>query len=207
MLNCGLCDSIPSVHVVMRPPAAGVTRRKKDTDEKCTSPKGRGVRCSTRFSSGGVKIKAEPMEASVSSQDYYSDLGDMGGNCVVPMDFEHEWAEYSISSQSDISQLGWDGEALPVTSPVPATVLPGDISPLADSSSSFADMMVTPGRVAHRAIEKFSPKDVDALPSTQGRAYDLSKVRFLSDLETVASHLISSETMSCCVYFKSSILN
>ena len=160
----------------MRPPAAGVTRRKKDADsEKCGSPKSRGVRCSARFASAGVKIKAEPLETAVGSQDYYSDLGDMGGNCVVPMDFEHEWAEYSISSQSDISQLGWDGDALPVTSPVPATVLSGEISPLAESSSSFADMMVTNGRAVHRSVEKFTPKDADALPSTQGRAYDLSK--------------------------------
>jgi len=176
LLNCGLCDSIPSVHVVMRPPTAGVTRRKKDSDgEKCPSPKGRGERCSTRFSSGGVKIKAEPTE---SVQDYYSDLGDMGGDCVVPMDFEHEWAEYSISSQSDISQLGWEGDQLSVQSPVAASVLSGDVSPSgADASSSFADMMTTAGRVVvHRSAEKCSVKEVDALPSTQGRAYDLSKV-------------------------------
>jgi hypothetical protein len=175
LLNCGLCDSIPSVHVVMRPPAAGVTRRKKDSDgEKSPTPKGRGERCSTRYSSGGVKIKAEPSE---SVQDYYSDLGDMGGDCVVPMDFEHEWAEYSISSQSDISQLGWEGEGLPVQSPVAASVLSGDVSPSAtDASSSFAEMMTTTGRVvAHRSAEKCSVKDADALPSTQGRAYDLSK--------------------------------
>ena len=160
----------------MRPPAAGITRRKKDSDmDKCTSPKSRGVRCSARFASGGVKVKSEPSDEGT-SPDYYSDLGDMAGNCVLPMDFDHEWAEYSISSQSDISQLGWDGETLPLVSPVPATVLSGDLSPLADSSSSFADMMATTARVgAHRSTEKFPAKEADALPSTQGRAYDLSK--------------------------------
>ena len=184
LLNCGLCDSIPSVHVVMRPPAAGVTRRKKDSDgDKCPSPKSRGERSSTRYSSGGVKVKAEPTECA---QDYYSDLGDMGSDCVVPMDFEHEWAEYSISSQSDISQLGWEGEGLPIQSPVAASVLAmsGDVSPSAtDSSSSFADMMSTAGRVvAHRSAEKCAVKDADALPSTQGRAYDLSKASSHSPL-------------------------
>ena len=66
-----------------------------------------------------------------------------------------------------------------VQSPVAASVLSGDVSPSgADASSSFADMMTTAGRVVvHRSAEKCPVKDVDALPSTQGRAYDLSKAR------------------------------
>mmetsp|Transcript_70007 Transcript_70007/g.186552 ORF Transcript_70007/g.186552 Transcript_70007/m.186552 type:complete len:267 (+) Transcript_70007:423-1223(+) len=165
ILNCGLCDSIPTVHVVMRPSPSGVTRRRKDHDVEKSVPTKTRARCSAR--SVSVKVKDEPDEDKNRSGGS-SKEGEDYRDFVLPMEFDPQWPSYELgAAQTDLSQISWEGDGL--VSPTSSTS-----SKQSKLGSSVADLLPA-GRLAANENER-SSREAPVIPSSQGRAYDLSKV-------------------------------
>ena len=178
IVNCGLHDETPTVHLVMRPPAPGTARRRKDDSSLKTSTSAK----SKSRSSPVVKVESS---ACASPEDDYRDCR-VNGDLItenIPMEFETAWSEFEVEARSTSASAQWENavqlmptgghgnspgsdESLAVIEALDVSAI--DLGTLPSSSSPvFTDM------VANTKVEGFEELPV---PSTQGRAYDLSKV-------------------------------
>mmetsp|Transcript_2368 Transcript_2368/g.5657 ORF Transcript_2368/g.5657 Transcript_2368/m.5657 type:complete len:394 (+) Transcript_2368:32-1213(+) len=177
--QCGLDDANPSVHLVMRLPAPGCARKRKEE-----SSRAKPVATRARADEDSVfSVKSEPLEEI----DYKDDAGHLGlddvlGDCSnTPMEFDTAWQEFN--EEPALQSTGWDSSmemltsprtttsSIPITSPMDAVMaVPVNDSPVASSASSSYS---PPPPKDYKAEKQAEPT---ACPSTQGRAYDLTKV-------------------------------
>eukprot|EP00960_Hanusia_phi_P033328 750407-Hanusia_phi.AAC.1 len=178
IVNCGLHDETPTVHLVMRPPAPGTARRRKDDNSVKSSSNAK----SKSRSSPVVKVESS---ACASPEDDYRDCR-VNGDLItenIPMEFETAWSEFEVEARSTSASAQWENavnlmptgghgnspgsdESLAVIEALDVSAI--DLGTLPSSSSPvFTDM------VANSKVESYEELPV---PSTQGRAYDLSKV-------------------------------
>jgi len=234
--ECGLDDEAPTVHLVMRLPAPGTARRKRDP-----AFAGKEALCggggAAKTPAGGFKVKTEPTDEDDLAAMSFAGIRHLSDMLVDgdQMEFEQAWHEYE---QTTTAAPGWDVEAglgprkstksigLPSPGasaqgqPQDAKLMdtadvnsflapcpPGPSSGTAAHSPAEADpimlaepvlakegargikasscapgpagcMPVSPSTEVKAAVSVDIDSDVDhgALPSTQGRAYDLNKV-------------------------------
>jgi hypothetical protein len=205
--QCGLDGEAPSVYVVMRLPAPGTSRKKKeDTGSKSTGKSPGAGKGKGKGAGAAVLVKQEPMDdsSSVASdsssrrKEFDDDAmaspaeldGMLGmGDMAVPMELEAAWEQFQ-----DEEGAGMDGQwdhtvqlpALAPPAPAPANNSPVDAleipssPPAADpaeaANSSFADMVANASTEGETSPTTPADKSNLPWPSTQGRAYDLSKV-------------------------------
>ncbi|KAJ1470585.1 hypothetical protein T484DRAFT_1847312 [Baffinella frigidus] len=180
--QCGLDDGAPTCHVVMRLPAPGAARKRRDDASSCSSAK--TPASPTRSTALGI-VKLE--DNDISDDALTCNLDDlMAGADSLPMEFDTAWSEFQEESTSHDAS-SWDTNldlpsmASPTAalSPLPkasrgeasgAVIMEAIAIP---SAAPFSDMG---GQVAMATV-KAEPGDMDLpVPSTQGRAYDLNKV-------------------------------
>jgi len=169
--QCGLDDGAPTCHVVMRLPASDPARRK-------SAP-------AVAEPAAPAPTRAEPpLDGELACGLGDDELMHMPAAEPLPMEFETAWKEFEESAVSGAA-AGWD-----TTLDLPALPTPTAMLPLAAPAGAAAELEVGPAAAPAPAEASYSDtamvpvKAEDAgaeapalpVPSTQGRAYDLSKV-------------------------------
>jgi hypothetical protein len=178
--ECGLDDANPSVHLVMRLPAPGCARKRKEESTR-NKP---ATKAKMEVEEPIASIKSEPLD-DLDYKDATNDLGldDVLGDCSsTPMEFDTAWQEYQ--EEPALQSTGWETSmemlssprtsTLPTTNPMDA-VMAMPVSTTAASSPASTASLSPPATTAKKEKEKEEPAAA-ACPSTQGRAYDLTKV-------------------------------
>jgi len=198
--QCGLDVEAPIVHVVMRLPAPGTSRKKKDSEKTGAKSTG-GAKVKGKH---GIVVKSEPMDdsSSVASDSSssrkphltdddalapHSELEGICGGIIedipVPMELEAAWEQFQDQESESMDD---QTVQLPALSPMAASnAVSSAVEALDIPAATSPGSLPSPDSAAGAQVLDFTDivmpnpdgsKSNLPWPSTQGRAYDLSKV-------------------------------